>query len=453
MPRRSPRSRKENLVRDGDSKGSPSNNRAPHTGREGRRKGRHRRSARLAWRRPIAFLGGITLIALWPVLVIVIVMGLLFGYVVIDLSQSAPSLNVTPSALAQKEIPREYLTVYEDVANQDEVPWIVLAGLGEELTKQGTTSPYDSIVRKTTYPSVSPPIGGKGNQGVRPDAPRLDGCKATRSSKGAERAGLDRPHRIRPRAGRTTTRQRRRAGLHDRCSKSRSPTTSSFWVQAVSMLPIAHTPQSCAPGHRATPPCRQRSSRSGRANSTGKKIYLEAGPGVTVPAGEASTELVAEALQVSWAYSKWGTTGCPAAGSVFPLPGGLPKTVNRCDAVSNITEAAKLVIAAAETPIDNRTAPEWSVLPGVFIAPKTPIAQQPRAATSGVSPLRPQTACLSAIEQNLALLPEPGPFSPDLVSSVTLTAADSAQARDSTDAARFVGGVGFRPAQHASTLR
>ena len=389
--------------------------------------------AKFSWRHPVATIGAFSLIALWPVALVIVIVSVVAGFVVISAVQPQ-TLNVAPSKAALAAIPRQYLSVYEDVANQDEVPWIVLAGLGEELTKQGTTSPYDSIVRKTTYPVVSPPIGGKGNQGSGPmlldsaAAKQLGAAKAQAVQASVGLIGYDLEQAAQQLASED--------GL-DYATELEEPLaeTSSFWVQAVSMLPIAHTPQSCAPGTGYTSVSSEIES-IWSCELTGKKIYLEAGPGVTVPAGEASTELIAEALQVSWAYSKWGTTGCSAAGSVFPLPGGLPNTVNRCDAVSNITEAAKLVIAAAETPIDNRTAPEWSVLPGVFIAPKSPISQTTPGPDIWRKAAPASDACVSAVEQNLALLPEPGPFSPDLISSVTLTAAQL-KARDSTDAARY----------------
>ena len=97
--------------------------------------------------------------------------------------------------------------------------------------------------------------------------------------------------------------------------------------------------------------------------------------------------------------------------------------------VSNITAAAELVIKAAEVPMANRTAPEWAVLPGVFIPPKHPISSTaPGPQIWGAASLQ-SSACLTAIQGDLALLPEPGPFSPDLVAQTDLsTAAAKAQA-------------------------
>ena len=131
--------------------------------------GSHRGSATSWLRKASLFFGGLSTVSVGIVMLIVVALLGLFGSLIaIQVTEQNPSLNVTPSKTATKQVPREYLAVYEEVANQDEVPWIVLAGLGEELTKQGTRSPYDSIVRKTTYPNVSPPIGGGKNQGSGP---------------------------------------------------------------------------------------------------------------------------------------------------------------------------------------------------------------------------------------------------------------------------------------------
>jgi hypothetical protein len=401
------------------------------------------KGVKFTWKHPVATFSGLTFVALLPIFAVCAVVALIMGLVGF-IAVAPGTLNVVPSKTAIRQIPRGYLATYEDVANQDEVPWTVLAGLGAALTKQGTTSPYDSIIRAAadSYPTVTPPIGGKANEGT---GPMLLDSAAVRQLGGSAKAQNVQASVSLVGEDLSTDAQQLASeeGIDDYATEVTEPLAESanFWAQAVAELPIEQTSQTCAPpaGYTSIP---SEIESIWSCELTGKTIYLEAGPGVTVPQGQASAELVAEALSVAYAYSQFGATKCNSTtgqGGVFPLPASSERGnsgVSACDAVSNITEAAKLVIAAAETPINTRAQPEWAVLPHVFVPPVNPVIQTaPGPKIWGVTAPVSNT-CLAAIEQNLSLLQEPGQFSPDFASSTTLTSAQAkTQAR--VNAARY----------------
>ena len=145
MPSGSPKSGKENLAASAVAKGLQVTTGMPAPAAKLVAKGAIK-GAKFTWKHPVATFGVLTFAALLPTIAVFAAMALLMG--IIGFVAVMPgTLNVVPSKAAIQQVPREYLATYEDVANQDEVPWTVLAGLGEALTKQGTTSPYDSIVR------------------------------------------------------------------------------------------------------------------------------------------------------------------------------------------------------------------------------------------------------------------------------------------------------------------
>ena len=267
--------------------------------------GSHRGSGTSWLRKASLFFGGLSTVSVGIVMLIVVALLGLFGSLIaIQVTEQNPSLNVTPSKTATKQVPREYLAVYEEVANQDEVPWIVLAGLGEELTKQGTRSPYDSIVRKTTYPNVSPPIGGGKNQGSGPMM--LDPKAASALGKQKAQNVEASINYIGEQLSQDAQQLANQQGL-DYANELEQPLsqTAGFWVQAVSELPIEQTRLSCAPPSGITD-VPSEIEWIWSCELTGKTIYLEAGPGVVVPTSEAPNELVAEALEVSYALLEMG---------------------------------------------------------------------------------------------------------------------------------------------------
>jgi murein DD-endopeptidase MepM/ murein hydrolase activator NlpD len=63
------------------------------------------------------------------------------------------------------EVPPAQLDTYVAAASRYELPWSILAGVGEATTQQGTVSPYDEETRTSTYPFVSPAIVGETGRG------------------------------------------------------------------------------------------------------------------------------------------------------------------------------------------------------------------------------------------------------------------------------------------------
>ena len=344
----------------------------------------------------LAGLGPVVPIVFTVVLIVTVVFGLVVG----NQSTFAIPANTT----AKAEIPAHYLEAYEAAGNSAEVPWPILAAIGTIATGNGTRSPYDKVQRTTTYPTVQPPIGGVGGEAAGPML--VDGAVANQVTHGHPQSVAESVAAVASTL--FTAANAVAAAEHvDYTTMFTEPVAqnSGFWETAINHLDVA-VPKSCTPTSGQTVAVQIEAIWS--CEMVGKNVQLQMSPWATTDQATAGQQLIAEALDVAWAYSHDGTSRC----AVFPLPSGtIP---NPCDTVANIEAAAKLVIAAATTSIGTRSAPAWSVLPGVDpqTAPPAPASSHALNQIGFSSASVPSQACASDLTGALSSLPEPGPFSP-----------------------------------------
>lgn len=348
-------------------------------------------------------IGGV-LAGLGPVvpigLVVVLIATVVFGLVVGNQSTFAIPANAT----AKTELPAHYLEAYEAAGDSAEVPWPILAAIGTIATSNGVRSPYDKVQRTTTYPTVQPPIGGVGGEAAGPML--IDGAVANQVTHGHPQSVAESVAAV---ANALYTAANTVAATEhvDYTTMFTEPVSQNtgFWETAINHLDVA-VPKSCTPTPGQTVAVQIEAIWS--CEMAGKDVQLQMSPWAAVDQATAGQQLIAEALDVAWAYSHYGATTC----AVFPLPAGT--VPNPCDTTANIEAAAKLVIAAATTSIGSRRAAAWSVLPGVDPQTARPAPASPKPLNQiGFSAASvPSQACASALTGALSSLPEPGPFSP-----------------------------------------
>lgn len=341
-----------------------------------------------------------------PLVPIFVVLVLIVGSVM--LFSGGTNFSIPPSATASATIPANYLAAYEAAGDANEVPWPILAGIGAAATNNGTTSPYDHITRTVTYPTVSPPIGGGAGQGAGPML--LNAAVADTVTHGHPQSVTASVAAVASALYSSATALAAKDHL-DYGTVFTEPISQNtgFWESAITSLDAEiATPNSCTPPPGTAVDLQIEeiwSCEMGNAN-----VSLQISPWATLGSAAGGEQLIAEALDVAWAYSRDGTTNC----AVFPLPAGAVS--NPCDPTANIEKAATLVIGAASTPPNQRTGSEWSVLPGVD--PNTSPEAQPAGAPPILNPVAfsaavpPTEMCANDIEDALNTLPEPGPFSP-----------------------------------------
>jgi cell wall-associated NlpC family hydrolase/membrane-bound lytic murein transglycosylase B len=330
------------------------------------------------------FLAPLAVIAMVIVLVVIMITGAGFS----------AAWVATPSKLASDQISSAYLSMYQKIATQDEVPWTLLAAIGHMTTDDGRTSPYDTITRTTTYPNVSPPIVGTSTQGVGPMLISADVVNTlTRGQPQNAEASASAIAYAMEQAGRTLA--QKQGVNYDTMASDPLTQSGTFWSQAVATLPIATASNCDPPNYSANTGGPATSSASTYADTTdalgadieyiwscelsARQIVLAAGPdGTVVPSASADNQLISEALDVSWSYSQYGTvkTNCnpfpiPSESTITPCSPGDPPSQMQGEQIEDIKAAAVAVTEKAAYAANAPPVSEWSVLPGVVVAPST----------------------------------------------------------------------------------
>jgi hypothetical protein len=283
-----------------------------------------------------------------------------------------------------REIPPEVLATYRAAALRHGVPWPVLAALGRAATDHGARSPDDDVVRTTVWPAPSPAISGPG--GVGPML--LDPARVPEVADPAQlqswpvavevvAAHLDAALDAVAAAHGTT-----RAAL---AAVGDLTVTSPLWGEAIDALPIAATGGAC-------------DARPQEEGGALVRALFTCGLGVAdlqvvTPAGvltgaDARQLLTAEAMDLSWRWSRWGAQPCDrraALAGVFPVPKAV--RIDRCDPAADVAWVAAQVAAAERVPLDQRTsdAGGWAGVVGGLLDPSLP-APTGRITPAGLLP-------------------------------------------------------------------
>jgi len=327
-----------------------------------------------------------------PMLVVLVVVGSLTAVVVAGAATS-PRWQATPSALAEAQIPHAYLSLYEQVGAQYEVPWSVLAGVGEVATAQGTVNPYDPGSQEaTSYPITTPPIGGGPGQGA---GPMLLPDAAVRAASG--HSAQDVAASVRTLAHSLAAAARQLADSegtnYDEVFTSPVADHSQLWTQAVAATPVRLVAPCAAPA--GTPAAAQIEYVVACEVISHPPAGLRSAAGPWP--GQPAAQLVAEALMVSWAFSRWGAAGPTCTDSaghtvheLLPLP---PQAAVACDQAAMLAASAAAVASRAQA-----DGVGWDALGGVVLQPLPAGVMSP--------------TCAAAVAGVLGTLPEPGPYSP-----------------------------------------
>lgn len=300
----------------------------------------------------------LAVVALVVVLMLIVLVAA--GGALVQAGQLAPP---EPAEVALRDIPEEYLELYQVSADDFHVPWAVLAGIGKVASDHGRRSPYDSIRRgsgpdSSLFPEVKPPIGEDGSPALGPMLIRPAGYKDIRHFN---------PQRVRHSADWVAERLEKRGdAVAEKIPVDRDQLELDLaeeeegaeelwirlWTAAVNGLPLGSASGCSAPGGSTG----DRILSVWRCVLADKTLHVATADGELTGA-DAVNLLTQEAVEVAWLFSRWGEVPCdPAAADagVFPLPQSSP--VDRCDPEANIAEAARLVAAGEEIPLGQRPA-------------------------------------------------------------------------------------------------
>ena len=387
----------------------------------------------------------------FPLITISLVILIVFSAI----SSSFPTFGIDPSSQAKSQISSSYLAVYQEAGTNNEVPWPILAAIGYTTTQNGKNDPYTTTSTIKNFPEVSPPIvpvPGTPGDGVGPML--IDSNVVSLLTHGNPQNASDSINAIAGllyKAGRDVAKSNKIS--YTTMYTGSLSDNAKYWQQAIAKLPIS-IGDNCAPP-QATTASTGTSSAADMATtieyvfscevSTAKSISLGVGYGVNIPPISAPNQLIAEALQVSWSYSKYGTVG----GNCNPFPppvntsgGGVTNDCNSAapgdittSQVNNIRTTAQNVIAASTSSTSALGANVWSAVPGALgkipaandpVVPTTPKGTTPppivSASNGWPTAVPPTQACEDSLAHNLALatpssngigMTEPeGPFYP-----------------------------------------
>ena len=342
-----------------------------------------------------------------------------------------PSFAIAPSTQATSQIKEDYLNAYQQAGNDNQVPWTILAAIGQVATQNGTVNPYASTsgttdcgngktvsgqAECTSFPEVSPPIvpptsGSTTAQGVGPMM--IDQSQAENITHGNPQSVLASADGIAQLLSKNGQAIATKEGVSYQTMLTNPLTKEAkYWSQAVAALPIS-IGDDCLPPTTGTTPFSTSTPTGGSLGpsdvataieyvfsceaTTATDLTLGVGNGVTIPSNDAQNQIVAEGLEVSWAYSKMGSV----AGNCNPFP-VVPNVVNAdCNAagggsqekaqLNNIQATAKSVIAHALVSSANggsqMASSDWSVVanPSAVVAPPSPTPPTPTTKPSGLS--------------------------------------------------------------------
>jgi hypothetical protein len=315
-----------------------------------------------------------------------------------------------------------------------------------------TLTPAPDGVTASSFPEVTPPIGGGDNQGVGPYLLTA----AAAASIGEPQSFLYHS------SSDPTTATELLAGMlasirddmvdegWDFGGDDNPEAATAAWTEAVRRLPVVDPRRTgcVAPTFVASADADQNRLGVARvisavwtcvAQGDDELFFVRrvtgATPVVETSIGAATTAIVAEALEVAWRWSSWGAAACdpgaPLAG-VFPLdadtfaahrdPSG---SDDRCDVVANVTAAARAFVAGESVPVTDParagTGPframvgGWAAFPWVLGGDET----RARFAVDGPwQPRVPSAVCTSAVfawadAVSAAPDPPPPPVEPD----------------------------------------
>ena len=361
-----------------------------------------------------------------PLMLIVLVLIFALGFA------GLPSFAITPSSEAVSQIKSNYLNAYQQAANTNEVPWTILAAIGQITTQNGTVNPYASATGTTScpgggtvsgqaecssFPETVPaivPTAGSSATGVGPmmidqNAFGIQNYAAsiTGGNPQSVQGSIDAVAKLLAKDGQAVA-QKNKISYQDMLTKPLDK-ESQYWAQAIAALPISVgddcLPSSSATAPGATPSAGGAQNSSNVASSieyvfsceatTATNLSLGVGNGVTIPTNAAQNQIIAEGLEVSWAYSKMGS----ASGNCNPFPIPANTTNADCNAapptsqgqaqLNNIRATAQMVIANSLTPSGGANGPMsstgWSVVPGAVVPPPTPSTPAATTAPSNLS--------------------------------------------------------------------
>jgi hypothetical protein len=380
-----------------------------------------------------------------PMFMISMAFLVILGLLGVTFASGGTSMAVAPAAAMQsKKLPdgpmKAYRTVVKAFSKDEkyggEIPWGLIAGLAEMASEHGKLSPYPTdlcdrnpaqplqrgrvgltteacgTTSISSYPEVSPPIGGKADEhqnGVGPfliqvgalgkDSPVNPQKLSARSAFSTPRTATEYVayemdqirHQMVDKEGKVAPK------------KGDIAAARAFWGEVLARLPLADpAATACVTPTIAVGSNKEQIglaiSQTWHCELLQQELYLYSTIGVEQRIEQnVQQQLLAEALQVAWSFSNYGTNtlnGCTVSSvqntdgtttktiavtatdaepaGVFPLDKKMFDTYapagavlnGRCDAGSNIVAAVRALVAIEAKPWDERDGEQYQKIAG-----------------------------------------------------------------------------------------